>query len=171
MIRNYKHLSPKIAASSYIFPGATIIGNVTIGENVIVYPGCVIRGECNKVVIGDFTNIQENSTLHVEEGLDVIVGNGVTVGHNSILHGCTIADNVLIGMGAIIQDGAIIGEESFIGAGCLIKRNMDIPPRHTAYGFPVNVIRPIKDSEHQDIKLSTDEYQEYLREMRRQEKE
>lgn len=167
MIKNYKHFSPKIAISSYIFPGATIIGDVTIGENVIVYPGCVIRGECGKVVVGDHTNIQENSTLHVEEGFDVIVGSGVTIGHNSVLHGCTVSNNVVIGMGAIIQDGAIIGEECFIGAGCLVKRNMEIPPRHTAYGFPANVIRPIKETEYEEIKQSTDEYQEYLNEMKR----
>lgn len=162
---------PKIANSSYIFPGATIIGNVTIGEHVIIYPGCVIRGECGKVVIGDYTNVQENSTLHVEEGFDVIVGSSVTIGHNSVLHGCTISDQVVIGMGAIIQDGAVIGEESYVGAGCLVKRNMEIPPRHTVYGFPANVVRPIKEEELLDINLSTNEYQEYLKEMKRQQGE
>lgn len=168
MVVAYKNHSPKIPESCYIFPTATIIGDVTLGENVIVYPGCVIRGECGKVEIGDNTNIQENSTIHGEIGFDVKIGSGVTIGHNSVIHGCTIEDDVLIGMGSILQDSVLVQAQSFVGAGALLKRNFVVPPAHTAYGFPAKVIRPINAEERGDIALSTQEYMAYLAEMKRQ---
>lgn len=128
MIRKFQNHTPQIPDSCYIFPTATIIGDVVLGENVIAYPGVVIRGERHKVVIGDNTNLQENSTIHMEWDRDCIIGSGVTIGHNAIIHACTICDNVLVGMGAIVQDGAVIGENSFIGAGALIPRKMIVPP-------------------------------------------
>lgn len=171
MIRKFQNLIPHIPASCYIFPNATIIGNVILGENVIVYPGVVIRGERRCVTIGDNTNLQENSTIHIEWDQDVIIGRGVTIGHNAIIHACTICDNVLIGMGAIIQDGAVIGENSYIGAGALIPRNMIIPPRSLVYGFPAKVVRPITELEFSEIRESAEEYQVYRRELQAQDSE
>ena len=110
MIRKYKNLIPKVPASCFIFPTAEIIGSVELGEDVIVYPGTVVRAGYGKITIGDKTNLQENVTFHVETGYDIHVGAGVTIGHNAIIHGCTIHDNVLVGMGAIIQEGAVIEE-------------------------------------------------------------
>ena len=168
MIRKFKSFVPHITESCYIFPAATIIGNVTLGENIIVYPGVVIRAERQSIAIGDNTNIQENTTIHIETGYDVNIGSGVTIGHNAIVHGCTIQDNVLIGMGAIIQEGAVIGENSFIGAGALIRRGMIIPPGSMVYGFPARIVRPITDTEYIEIRESTEEYQISRREFKKQ---
>lgn len=159
MIRKFKNHTPRVPDSCYIFPTATIIGNVTLGENVIAYPGVVIRGEHQAITIGDNTNLQENSTVHIEVGHDVRIGSGVTIGHNAIIHACTIGDNVLVGMGAIVQDGAVIGKNCFIGAGALIRRNMVVPPGSMVYGFPARIVRPITDAEYAEIRESTEEYQ------------
>lgn len=168
MIRKFQNHIPRIPASCYVFSNATIIGNVILGENVIVYPGVVIRAERRCVTIGDNTNLQENSTIHIEWDQDVTIGKGVTIGHNAIIHACTICDDVLIGMGAIIQDGAVIGENSYIGAGALIPRNMIIPPGSLVYGFPAKVVRPITAAEYDEIRESAAEYQVYLQELREQ---
>lgn len=168
MIRKFQNHTPQIPDSCYIFPTATIIGDVVLGENVIAYPGVVIRGERHKVVIGDNTNLQENSTIHMEWDTDCIIGSGVTIGHNAIIHACTICDNVLVGMGAIVQDGAVIGENSFIGAGALIPRNMIVPPGSMVYGFPARVVRPINEAEYADIRDSAEEYQIFKRDLEAQ---
>lgn len=168
MIRKFKNHTPRVPDSCYIFPTATIIGNVTLGENVIAYPGVVIRGEHQAITIGDNTNLQENSTVHIEVGHDVRIGSGVTIGHNAIIHACTIGDNVLVGMGAIVQDGAVIGENCFIGAGALIRRNMVVPPGSMVYGFPARIVRPITDAEYAEIRESTEEYQISRQEFKKQ---
>lgn len=169
MIRHFKNWIPKIPDSCYVFDTATIIGNVELGENCIVYPGAVIRGENEKVTVGNGTNFQENSCVHIESGQNVDIGNHVTIGHNCIIHACTISDNCLIGMGAIVQDGVIIGNNCFIGAGALIPRNMVIPDGHMVYGFPAKIIRPITEAEYEEIRISAYEYQDYLQEFKRQE--
>ena len=168
MIRKFQNHTPQIPDSCYIFPTATIIGNVIMGENVIAYPGVVIRAEHHQVTIGDNTNLQENSTIHIEGDKDGHIGSGVTIGHNAIIHGCTICDNVLVGMGDIVQDGAVIGENSFIGAGALIRRNMIVPPGSMVYGFPARVVRPITDAEYADIRDSAKEYQIFKRDLEAQ---
>ena len=153
MIRKYKNLIPKVPASCFIFPTAEIIGSVELGEDVIVYPGTVVRAGYGKITIGNKTNLQENVTFHVETGYDIHIGAGVTIGHNAIIHGCTIHDNVLVGMGAIIQ------------------RGMRIPKGHMAYGIPCRIVRPITQAEYDEIRISTQEYQEYKAEYERQEQE
>ncbi len=168
MIRKFKQYTPFVPDSCYIFPTATIIGDVTMGENIIAYPGVVIRAEHQSITIGSNTNFQENSTVHIEVGYDVHIGSGVTIGHNAIVHACTIQDNVLIGMGAIIQDGAVIGENSFIGAGALIRRGMIVPPNSMVYGFPAKIVRPITQAEYDEIRLSAEEYQVSRREFQKQ---
>ena len=171
MIRSFKNTAPQIPDSCYIFPNATVIGNVIFGKNIIAYPGCVIRAEYGKISIGSYTNLQENTSIHVEVGYDVTIGEGVTIGHNCIIHGCTIHDNVLIGMGAIIQEGADIGENCFIGAGAVIKRNMVIPSGSVVYGVPARIIRPIAQAEFDEIRVTIAEYQSYLQEFKRQDAE
>lgn len=168
MIRKFQNHTPQIPDSCYIFPTATIIGNVILGEKVIAYPGVVIRAEHQAITIGDYTNLQENCTVHIEAGYDVHIGSGVTIGHNAIIHACTICDNVLVGMGAIVQDGAVIGENSFIGAGALIRRNMIVPPGSMVYGFPARVVRPITDAEYAEIRESAKEYQTAREEFQKQ---
>lgn len=171
MIRTYKNLVPKVPESCFVFPTAEVVGSVELGEDVIIYPGTVIRAGYGKITIGDRTNVQENATFHVECGFDISVGTGVTIGHNAIIHGCTIRDNVLVGMGAIIQEGAVVEENCFIGAGAVIKRGMRIPAGSMAYGVPARVIRPITQAEYDEIRVSTAEYQEYKAEYQRQERE
>lgn len=167
MLIKYKGISPTVPDSCYLFPYTTLLGNVILEENVVICPGCNLRAEYGKILIGEGTNIQDGSTLHVEIGLDVIVGAHVTVGHNAILHGCTVKDHVLIGMGAIIQDGAVIGENSFIGAGSLVKQGMIVPPGHVAYGAPAKIIRPIRQEEWEEIRIAAQEYQEYREELKK----
>ena len=171
MIRKYKDLVPKVPKSAFVFPTAEIIGSVELGKDVIVYPGTVVRAGYGKISIGDRTNLQENVTFHVEIGYDIFVGSGVTIGHNAIIHGCTIQDNVLIGMGAIIQEGAVIEEDCFIGAGAIVKRGMRVPKGHMAYGVPARVVRPITQAEYDEIRESTAEYLAYKEEYQRQERE
>ena len=171
MIRKFKQYTPTVPDSCYVFPTATIIGNVTLGENVIVCPGAVIHAVHQAITIGDNTNVQENTTIHVEHGYDVHIGSGVTIGHNVILHACTIADHVLVGMGAIVQDGAVIGENSFIGAGALIRRGMEVPPGSMVYGFPARIIRPVTEAERREILESEQEYQDFRKEYQSQDKQ
>ncbi|MBM6828721.1 gamma carbonic anhydrase family protein [Anaerotignum lactatifermentans] len=171
MIRKFKNHTPVVPDSCYVFPTATIIGDVTLGENVIVYPGTVIRGEHRSITIGDNTNLQENCTVHIEVGYDVHIGSGVTIGHNAIIHACTIHDNVLIGMGAIIQDGVVIGENCFIGAGALLRRGMVVEPGSMVYGFPAHRVRDITEAEYREIRESTEEYQISRREFLSQDRE
>ena len=171
MIRRYKNFVPKVPDSCFVFPTAEVIGSVECGENVIIYPSTVVRAGYGKITIGDNTNLQENTTLHVEVGYDISIGSGVTIGHNSIIHGCTIHDNVLIGMGAIIQEGAVVEENCFIGAGAVVKRGMRIPAGHMAYGIPCRVVRPITQAEYDEIRISTAEYQEYMAEYKKQQAE
>ena len=171
MIRKYKNFIPKVPDSCFVFPTAEVIGSVELGENVIIYPGTVVRAGYGKIKIGDNTNLQENTTFHVEVGYDINVGSGVTIGHNSIIHGCTIHDNVLIGMGAIFQEGAVIEENFFIGAGAVVKRGMRIPAGHMAYGIPCRIVRPITQAEYDEIRVSTQEYLDYKEEYQRQERE
>ena len=170
MVRKFKQYVPKVPESCFVFPTAEVIGSVEMGENVIVYPGTVVRAEYGRITIGDNTNLQENTTFHVEVGYDIHVGSGVTIGHNSIIHGCTIHDNVLVGMGAIIQEGAVIEENCFIGAGAIVKRGMRIPAGHMAYGIPCRIVRPITQVEYEEIRISTAEYQDYRAEFKQQEK-
>ena len=135
---------PKIHKSVFIAAGAKIIGNVIIKENSSIWYNTVVRGDINKILIGKKTNIQDNSVLHVENDTGIIIEDYVTVGHNSILHGCKISQGVLVGMGAIIMNEASIGKGSIIGAGSLIKEKMIIPDYSVVVGIPGKIIKQNK---------------------------
>lgn len=171
MIRRFKQYTPHIPESCFVFPTAEIIGSVSCGENVLIYPGTVVRAEYGKITIGDCTTLQENVTGHIEVGFDLSIGSNVTVGHNAILHGCTIHDHVMIGMGAIVQEGAVIEENCFIGAGAVIKRGMHVPAGHMVYGVPARIVRPISQAEYDELRISVAEHLECLAEFRAQEAE
>jgi len=158
MIITYKGKTPKIAQSCYIAPNATIIGDVEIGENSSVWFGCVIRCEENRIVIGKNTNIQDLTTIHTDHCCSVIIGDNVTIGHNVVLHGCEIGNNVLIGMGSIIMNGSRIGDNVLIGAGSLITQNTVIPPNTLVFGRPAKVIRELTQEEIERIRISAKEY-------------
>lgn len=113
----------------FIHPQATIIGNVIIGDNVSIWPGTVIRGDLNQIIIGNYTNIQDNCTLHTDSNSKIEIGDWTLVGHNAILHGCKIGKACLIGIGSIILDGAEIGDGAQITAGCMVRGGKKIPPK------------------------------------------
>lgn len=145
--------------------GAVIIGDVTLGDGVSIWPNAVLRGDQNSITVGDKTNIQDNCTLH--EGLDypLTIGEGVTIGHNAIVHGCTIGDYTLIGMGSIIMNGAKIGKNCLIGAGALVTQNTVIPDGSLAFGNPAKVIRPLKQEELEENKASAERYLKFAKEV------
>ncbi|MFQ5675244.1 MAG: gamma carbonic anhydrase family protein [bacterium] len=159
---HFKNAAPTIPDSVFIAPNATVIGDVIIGENSSVWFNTVIRGDVNRIRIGERTNIQDNSTLHVtyqKWGLEI--GNNVTVGHGAILHGCTISSNCLIGMGARILDGAHIGKYSLVAAGSLVLQGEKLPSNSLAAGVPAVVKRSLTDEEIEQIDASAERYVGY----------
>ncbi|MGI6066846.1 MAG: gamma carbonic anhydrase family protein [Bacillota bacterium] len=153
-IFNYLGRTPQIEKNTFTAPGSCIIGDVTIKDGASIWYNCVLRADVNKIHIGRFSNIQDNTTVHADsgrgsglpEGLPTIVGEYVTVGHNCVLHACTIKDYCLIGMGAIILDGAIIGKGSIIGAGTLITKGTVIPPFSVVVGSPGKIVRTMDEN-------------------------
>ena len=147
ILRAYRGLSPQIAPSARGAENITLIGDVTIGEAVSLWYGCVLRGDVSPIRVGDGSNIQDNCVLHGAEGLPTVVGRNVVVGHGAIVHGCTVEDGCLIGMGATLLNGCRIGAGSIIGAGALIPEGRVIPPRSLVMGVPGRVVRSVTDRE------------------------
>lgn len=162
MIRIYKGIKPKIAATAFIEASAQVIGDVEIGEQSSVWFNCVIRGDVYHVRIGHSTNIQDGTIIHVTNGrFPTIIGNYVTVGHGVMLHGCTIKDRSLIGIGSIVLDNVVIGEESFIAAGSLVTPGTVIPPRSMVMGSPARVRREVTEDEIARIDIHWRHYIDY----------
>jgi carbonic anhydrase/acetyltransferase-like protein (isoleucine patch superfamily) len=151
---------PTIHPTSFVGEGVKIIGEVSILENVSIWYNAVIRADLAPIIIGEGSNIQDNSTVHVETGKPVILGKNVTVGHNAIIHACTIEDNVLIGMGAIILNGARIGKNCLIGAGAIVTENKEIPEGSLVIGTPGKVVRQLTSEEIENIHVSAIHYQD-----------
>lgn len=159
MILPFKGCWPKIHETAFVAPSVDIIGDVEIGAHSSVWFQVVIRGDVHQIRIGNNTNIQDHSMLHVTRGkIPLTIGNEVTVGHRVTLHGCTIGNRILIGMGAIILDEAEIGDECLIGAGTLITQRIKIPPRSLVLGNPGKVIRPLKPEELEFLPKSAANY-------------
>ena len=163
-VEEYNGVKPKISSRSYIHPTAYIIGDVEIGDLTSVWHYVVIRGDNDSIRIGRETNIQENSSIHTDPGFKVEIGNRVSIGHNAVIHGAKIGSNVIIGMGAILLNGSKIGEYSIVGAGSVVTQGTEIPPYSIAVGVPAKVIRKVREDE---IKLISDNAEEYLRHTRR----
>jgi carbonic anhydrase/acetyltransferase-like protein (isoleucine patch superfamily) len=139
---------PIIPKSAYVAPTAVIVGDVTLGEEASVWFHVVIRGDVNSIRIGARSNVQDNSTIHVTHDTHpTVVGDDVVCGHGVVLHGCTIRDRVLVGIGSIVLDGCVVGEESIIAAGTLLTPGTAIPPRSMVMGRPAKVIRSTTDRE------------------------
>ncbi|MEH6890760.1 gamma carbonic anhydrase family protein [Bacillus sp. JJ864] len=151
MIYPYKDKNPKIADSAFIADYVTITGDVTIGEESSIWFNTVIRGDVSPTIIGDRTNIQDQCTLHQSPKYPLILEDDVTIGHQVILHSCTVKKDALIGMGSIILDGAEIGEGAFIGAGSLVPQGKKIPPNTLAFGRPAKVIRELTEEDREDM--------------------
>ena len=159
MIKLFEGKQPQLGRNVYVSENAIVIGDVTLGDEVNIWFGAVLRGDMHYIKIGNRTNIQDNSVVHVTTRISPTnIGSGVTVGHGAIIHGCTIEDDCLIGMGAILMDDAIIGEGSLIGAGALIPPNMIIPENSLVVGSPGKVVRQVKDFEREMILERPQEY-------------
>jgi carbonic anhydrase/acetyltransferase-like protein (isoleucine patch superfamily) len=164
MIRAYRGIVPKIAASAYIDPSAQVIGDVVVGERSSIWPNVAARGDANVIRIGDETNIQDNSVLHCDPGPFALrIGNRVTVGHMAMLHGCTIEDDCLIGIGAIVLNGAKIGSGSVIAAGAVVPEGAEIPAGSMAMGVPAKVKRQVSEEERERFRLNAQHYVEAAR--------
>jgi carbonic anhydrase/acetyltransferase-like protein (isoleucine patch superfamily) len=149
---------PQLGAGVYIARGAVVLGDVRLGDHSSVWYNAVVRGDINYVSIGHHTNVQDNAVLHLADDFPCILGNYVTVGHSAIVHACTVGDEVLIGMGAIILDGAVIGDQSLIGAKALVTGGMKIPPGSLVLGSPAKVVRALTDEERAGLKHWADKY-------------
>jgi len=162
MIRSYKGIWPKIAASAYIDPAAVIIGDVTIGERSSVWPGVVIRGDVHWIRIGERSNIQDGSVLHVmKDQYPLVIGDSVTVGHGVVLHGCTVESRVLVGMGSILLNNSRIGEGSIVAAGTLVPEGKVVPSGSLFMGHPGKLICALTAKEQETIEMYASRYEGY----------
>jgi carbonic anhydrase/acetyltransferase-like protein (isoleucine patch superfamily) len=153
----------RIHPSAFIADGVHLIGDVRIAEDASVWFNSVLRGDINRIEIGERTNIQDCSVLHVTNELPCIVGNDVTVGHRAIVHGCTVGDCCLIGMGSIVLDNAKIGSHSLVAAGAVVLQNSVVPEGMLVAGVPAKIIRPLTDEEKQAMLESAHRYVAYAR--------
>jgi len=150
-IHSLNNKKPRFANGSLVHETAVIIGDVFIGENSSIWPNAVLRGDMDSITIGKLSNVQDNVTIHTDRGIQASVGDCVVIGHNAIVHGATISDNVLIGMGAIIMNGSKIGVNSIIGAGTVIPENKVIPEASLVVGSPGRIMRKVSKEEVENI--------------------
>ena len=147
-----------LGANTYVAPGAHVMGKVILADDASVWFNAVLRGDCDLITVGQGSNVQDGSILHTDYGYPLEIGKGVTIGHKVMLHGCTIEDRVLVGMGAIVLDGVIIKEEVMIGAGSLVPPNKVLESGYLYVGSPVKQARPLNDKERAFLQKSADNY-------------
>lgn len=164
MIKSNQGVHPTIHESCFVAETASVIGNVVMGENASLWYGVVARGDYNDVYIGKGTNIQDGSVLHIASQHPTIIGDYVTVGHNAIVHGCTINNRVLVGMGAIILNGAVIGPDTIVAAGSLVPEGKEIPSGVLVMGMPAKVVRALTEDEIDGIVRSAEDYMAFAQE-------
>ncbi len=152
--------SPRIDAEAWVAPGAHVIGRVTLAPGASVWFGTTIRGDNERITLGENTNVQENCVLHTDMGYPLDIGAGVTVGHKAMLHGCTIGENSLIGMGATVLNGAKIGRDCLIGAGALITEGKEIPDGSLVMGAPGKVVRQLDEAAIEKLRQSALNYRD-----------
>ena len=159
----YRGITPKIHPSVFIADGVHIIGDVEIGKDSSVWYNAVIRGDVNYIRIGERTNVQDNTVIHVtNKKFPTNIGSNVTIGHNAVIHACTINDYCLIGMGAIILDDAKVGQHSLVAAGAVVTKGSVIPEGTLAAGVPAKVVRPLTVEERQSLVQSAQNYIDYV---------
>jgi carbonic anhydrase/acetyltransferase-like protein (isoleucine patch superfamily) len=168
LLKAYAGRAPRIDATAWIADDATVVGDVSLGPGASLWFGVVVRGDVHHVRIGARTNVQDLSVVHVTGGTHpTVIGEEVTVGHRVVLHGCTVHDRCLIGIGAVVLDGAEIGPEAMVGAGALVPPGMRVPPRTLVMGTPARVKRPLTDEEVAHLRASADHYVGYADRYRR----
>ncbi len=151
-LETFLRKQPTLGNNVYIARGAMVLGDVTLGDNSSVWYNAVVRGDINRIVVGNGTNIQDNAVLHLSDDFGCILGNFVTVGHSAIVHACTVGDECLVGMGAVILDGVEIGEQCLIGARALVVGGMKIPPGSLVLGSPAKVVKQLSAEERANLK-------------------
>lgn len=162
MLRSYKGRSPAVHPTAYVDESAQVIGDVAIGEASSVWMNVVIRGDVHRIRIGRRTNVQDGTIVHVMRGTHATtIGNDVTIGHGVIVHGCTLGDRILVGMGAILLNGVEVGEDSIVAAGTLLPENARIPPRSLVMGSPGKVRRALSDDDVASIRDYAERYVGY----------
>lgn len=162
----YEDRSPDVPESAFVAPGAFLIGAVTLGEQVSVWYGAVLRGDTEPVSIGARTNIQDGCVLHADPGFPAVVGEGCVVGHRAVVHGCEVEDGCLIGMGATVLNGARIGEGSIVAAGALVPEGKEFPPRSLIVGVPARRVREVTEEQTREIARGAETYVERAAEHR-----
>ncbi len=153
-------LAPDIAEDAWVAPGAHVIGEVVLGARASIWFGSVLRGDGEPIIVGAGTNIQENCVLHTDMGFPLTVAEGCTIGHKAILHGCTIGENSLVGMGATVLNGAVIGKNCLIGAGALVTEGKVIPDGSLVMGAPGKVVRELDEKAFAGLRESARHYAE-----------
>jgi len=159
---SYQGKKPTLKKGAHIFEGAQVIGEVRLGEDVGVWFNATLRGDMDKIEVGDRTNIQDNAVLHTDANQPTILGSDVTVGHSAIIHAATIKKGALIGMGSIVLNGAEIGEDALVAAGTLVAPGKIVPRKTLVMGNPMKIVRELKDEEIEQTKKNKDHYVDLL---------
>ena len=158
--------APQIADDTWIAPDANLIGRIVLEQAASVWFGSTLRGDNEEIVIGPGSNVQENCVMHTDIGFPLTVGAGCTIGHKAMLHGCTVGDNTLIGMGATVLNGAVVGRNCLIGAGALVTEGKEIPDGSLVMGAPARVVRSLDDAAIEGLRASALHYQQNMRRYR-----
>jgi len=154
------HAEPLLHETAYLAPGAFVIGAATVAAEASIWFNAVVRADAESISIGEGSNLQDLVAAHADPGLPLTVGSGVSVGHSAVLHGCTVEDDVLVGMNATILNGAVIGAGSIVAAGALVPEGMSVPPRSLVAGVPAKVRRELSDDDVALIRLNAEHYRQ-----------
>jgi carbonic anhydrase/acetyltransferase-like protein (isoleucine patch superfamily) len=157
-LQKYLGRTPNLARAAFVAGNATVLGDVTLGTEGSIWYGCVLRGDINAIVIGNGTNVQDGTIVHLADDYGVRIGNHTTIGHAAIIHACEIGDECLIGMGATILDGAKIGNRCIVGANALVTQRFVAPPGSMILGAPAKIARPLTEAEQNGLRLWADKY-------------
>lgn len=150
--------TPEVDPSAYVAPSAVIMGSVRIGPKASVWPLCVLRGDIEHIEIGEGSNVQDGTIVHLADDLGVTIGKYVTIGHAAMIHACTIEDECLIGMKATVLDGAVIGRRSIVGAGAVVTKNMQVPPGSLVLGMPAKVVKQLSEEDQAGLRYWAEKY-------------
>lgn len=157
---DFEGAAPQVPGTAWVAPNATLIGKVILGENASVFYTAVLRGDMDSISIGEGSNIQDGCVAHTDEGFPVVVGAGVSVGHRAVLHGCTVEDDSLIGMGAVVLNGAVVGAGSLVAAGAVVTEGMQIPPGSLVAGVPAKVRKELDEDALEALRQNARTYVE-----------